>query len=156
MWHIEARRPAGNDTMIDSLAVKSAVSHAAPQAIPSLLAAFSSGLLFAAQAVEPVASTTTESNFLVMLASILASTGVVGYAVRRFVDAQIKRGEDQRKAEQEERAAERAEQREEHIRLSTHYETQIKHWQERYAALEERHDRTYALLVEMVGRKDAA
>ncbi len=120
--------------MIDPNAVKVAAHLFGP-----VLATTSGMLLVAAQTVT---TTAFEGNVLTLIASVLASTGVVGYAVKKFVDNQIARSQDERDEEREEKRLATATQ----DRLIVGYEAQVAKWESLYKDERARHERLVGLV----------
>jgi membrane protein YqaA with SNARE-associated domain len=97
--------------------------------------ATTSGLLLVA--AQQVTTTAIEGNVLTLIASVLASTGVVGYAVKKFVDNQIARSQEERAEERLEKQQATATQ----DRLIVGYEAQIAKWEALYKEERDRNER---------------
>jgi hypothetical protein len=106
-----------------------------------VLAAGSGLLLVAAQTA---VDTATEGNVLTLIASVLASTGVVGYAVKRFVDSQVARAAAAREEDKEEKRQAQMT----HDRLVASFETQMGHWQGLYKEERARNDALVSTLTQ--------
>lgn len=104
-----------------------------------ILATASGVLLVAAQTVT---TTAFEGNVLTLIASVLASTGVVGYAVKKFVDNQIARSQEERAEEREEKRIATATQ----DRLIVGYEAQVAKWESLYKDERGRNERLVGFL----------
>lgn len=103
-------------------------------------------------------STQPESGVLTIIASVLGTTGVIGWGFRRWVEAQLRRGEEQRRQAQKEHEEELAEHRAErerqrqeaaemlqrymdaHATYEAYLLAQIEMWQQRVDAERERTD----------------
>jgi len=103
-------------------------------------------------------STQLESGVLTIIASVVGAAGVINWGFRRWVEAQLRRGEEQRKQAQKEREEELAEahaerewQRQEAAEMLQRYMdahatheayllAQIEMWQQRVDAERERTD----------------
>lgn len=84
------------------------------------------------------------TQFLTIIASMLASTGVVGYALKRFVDNQMARAQEEREQEREARRIAH-----EHIeRMFSQAERHATRMEELYIAERQRND---ALVRDLVG-----
>lgn len=84
------------------------------------------------------------TQFLTIIASMLASTGVVGYALKRFVDNQVARAQEEREQERESRRIAH-----EHIeRMFSQAERHATRMEELYIAERQRND---ALVRDLVG-----
>lgn len=98
---------------------------------------------------------TEPTTFITVMASVLASGGIVGYSVKRFVDNQIARAEanrEQDRADREQDRADRAEDRDQMQELMNRYiereasvvafyQAQISQWQKRCDDERDRYDR---------------
>ena len=109
-------------------------------------------------AAADAAANQTEAGVLTIIASVLGATGAIGWGFRRWVEAQLRRGEEQRKQAQKEREEELAEahaerewQRQEAAEMLQRYMdahatheayllAQIEMWQQRVDAERERMD----------------
>lgn len=114
--------------------------HVAEAAAGPLLATVSAMLLVLSQDVE---SGGVSTQVITLIASVLASTGVVGYAVKRFVDNQIARSTEDREQDREERK--QAHERE--VKMTALFEAQIAHWQQ---AFEKERARNESLVVQVI------
>lgn len=104
------------------------------------LATASALLLVLSQDVEAGGIST---QVLTLIASVLASTGVVGYAVKRFVDNQIARSIEDREQDREERKQAHALE----VKMTALFEAQIAHWQQ---AFEKERARNESLVVQVI------
>ena len=136
--------------MIPAIALAKATPHAIG-VTGALLAAVS------LQLAQITPSGSTESNFFTVLASVLASTGVVGYAAKRFIDHQVRRSEARADEERKERELDRADmlsvtQRlyDEWVAQRAFFETQITLWQTRADAERDRSDK---LILQVIGKQ---
>ena len=109
-------------------------------------------------AAADAAANQTEAGVLTIIASVLGATGVIGWGFRRWVEAQLRRGEEQRRQAQKEREEELAEDRAErerqrqeaaemlqrymdaHATHEAYLLAQIEMWQQRVDAERERTD----------------
>jgi hypothetical protein len=115
------------------------IAKALPHSVGPVLATAGGLLLVAAQ---EVTATANESNLMTLVASVLASTGVVGYAVKKFVDNQIKRSQEDRAEDAEARRLAQANL----DRLILGYEGQVSRWENLYKEERARNERLVGLM----------
>jgi hypothetical protein len=115
------------------------LTKALPHSVGPVLATAGGLLLVAAQ---EVTATANESNLMTLVASVLASTGVVGYAVKKFVDNQIKRSQEDRAEDAEARRLAQANL----DRLILGYEGQVSRWENLYKEERARNERLVGLM----------
>ena len=87
-------------------------------------------------AAADAAANQTEAGVLTIIASVLGATGVIGWGFRRWVEAQLRRGEEQRRQAQKEREEELAEDRAERERQRQEAAEMLQRYMDAHAAHE--------------------